>query len=297
MEPVFFPAGKASNILRGAFGPLFREAAEAAGRPHLFDRIFQPSADDVPDAANIPSGLEELPRPFVFRATHLDGRTLARGTEFHFDFNLFDNYLAAGAESPSEILAAAFARFADTGVGPLRAKAELVTFHEKPIQIDFSAPAEGQTAEAVLVHRPGQEPTLAIPDRLRNLRLRFLTPTELKSDGRTVNMPEFAVLIARIRDRVSTLRALYGPGPLPIDFAALAERAEGVRITRCAIDRVKVERKSSRTGQTHPIGGFLGEVEYEGNIAEFLPYLEAARWTGVGRHTVWGNGALAYAAS
>jgi hypothetical protein len=136
-----------------------------------------------------------------------------------------------------------------------------------------------------------------VPDRLRHLRVRFLTPTELKSDGRAVAMPEFPVLISRIRDRVSTLRALYGPGPLAIDFAALAERAEGIRITRCAIDRVKVERKSSRTGQSHGIGGFLGEVEYEGNIAEFLPYLEAARWTGVGRHTVWGNGALAFTAT
>jgi hypothetical protein len=28
-------------------------------------------------------------------------------------------------------------------------------------------------------------------------------------------------------------------------------------------------------------------------MAEFLPYLEAARWTGVGRQTVWGKGEIA----
>jgi len=296
---VFFPAGKASNILRGAFGLLFREAAEAAGRPHLYDRIFQPSADDI-GVDKMPSGLEELPRPFVFRATHLDARTLARATEFHFDFHLFDRNLSEAAESPTGILTAAFARLAETGVGPLRAKAELISVQEKPVQVNFAAPGASEAAvpaEPTLLRHAGLTAMSGVPDRLHHLRLRFLTPTELKSDGRIATSPDFPILLSRIRDRVSTLRALYGAGPLAIDFAALAERAEAIRITRCAIDRVKIERKSSRTGQTHPIGGFLGEVEYEGNVAEFIPYLEAARWTGVGRHTVWGNGALAYAAS
>ena len=30
------------------------------------------------------------------------------------------------------------------------------------------------------------------------------------------------------------------------------------------------------------------------DVAEFLPYLEIARWTGVGRQTVWGKGEIAY---
>ena len=34
----------------------------------------------------------------------------------------------------------------------------------------------------------------------------------------------------------------------------------------------------------------MGEVTYEGEIAEFMPYLRAARWVGVGRQTVWGKG-------
>ncbi len=33
-------------------------------------------------------------------------------------------------------------------------------------------------------------------------------------------------------------------------------------------------------------------AEYEGDLAEFLPYLEAAHWTGVGRHCTWGNGQI-----
>jgi hypothetical protein len=33
-------------------------------------------------------------------------------------------------------------------------------------------------------------------------------------------------------------------------------------------------------------------VEYAGELGEFLPWLRAARWTGVGRQTVWGKGDL-----
>jgi len=59
------------------------------------------------------------------------------------------------------------------------------------------------------------------------------------------------------------------------------------------LGQVSVERRSSRTGQRHSIGGLTGFVEYDGNLTEFLPYLEAGSWTGVGRHCTWGNGQIA----
>lgn len=64
-------------------------------------------------------------------------------------------------------------------------------------------------------------------------------------------------------------------------------------MTRCNIANVDIERRSTRTGQTHSIGGFIGEAEYEGDLREFLPFLKAAQWTGVGRQTVWGKGQIA----
>jgi hypothetical protein len=114
----------------------------------------------------------------------------------------------------------------------------------------------------------------------------------LKTAGGLVDRPEFGILACRIRDRVSSLRERYDDGPLDIDFRAFGERAALVRMTRCDVGQVDVSRRSSRTGQVHPIGGFVGEAEYEGDLAEFIPYLEAAAWTGVGRQTVWGKGAL-----
>ena len=120
------------------------------------------------------------------------------------------------------------------------------------------------------------------------IRVEFQTPTDLRTEG-----AGFGVLLARARDRVSTLRALYGAGPLEIDFRGLAERARAVTTLRGEFRRVAIQRRSSRTGQRHRIGGFVGFAEYEGDLTEFVPYLEAAHWTGVGRHCTWGNGEIA----
>jgi hypothetical protein len=122
------------------------------------------------------------------------------------------------------------------------------------------------------------------------LRVHFLTPTELKG----ADTPEFGVLLSRIRDRISTLRDLYGAGPLDIDFKAFGDRAGRISMTRCDLSPVAASRTSRGTGRTHSLGGFTGVCDYEGDLAEFVPYLEIARWTGVGRQTVWGKGEISY---
>ena len=127
------------------------------------------------------------------------------------------------------------------------------------------------------------------PERAASrVRVSFVTPTELKGGER----PEFGVLFARLRDRISTLRSLYQGGALEIDFKAMAKRAAAVKMTRCEIEKVEAERVSRNTGQRHSLGGFIGFAEYAGEIGEFLPYLEIGRYTGVGRQTVWGKGEI-----
>jgi hypothetical protein len=240
---VHFAAGMPANLARGVLGAsLYRTPA--------YSRIFAPRAESGP------SGLRDVPRPFVLRAAHLDGRTFGSGENFHIDAHLF----LRGDEAVEE-LKTAFTRWR---------LAELRVAAVWRVSIPLAAP----------------------PESAGRLRVRFLTPTELKSGEGIVERPEFAVLFARARDRVSTLRAAYGAGPLEADFAGMAARAARVRMTSCEIQHRCVERISKGTGQRHPLGGFTGQAGYDGEIGEFLPVLRAAVWTGVGRQTVWGNGSI-----
>jgi hypothetical protein len=292
LQSVYFPPGKSANILRGAFGIIFRRIActpdcgdaqvceLAACCPYA--RMFEPSA------LGGPSGFADLPRPFVFRATHLDGRTMGPDESFSFDLNLFD------LQSPAiAYLILAFGQLGQAGLGPGRGRAHLAEVS----QLDEQGRTITRIYDGTSFLLQQQIPPLELsldppPERVERIRVQFLTPTELKSGQQVAARPEFGVLAGRIRDRLSKLRELYDDGPLPINFRGFGERAAQIQMTRCSISRMDVERRSSRTGQVHPIGGFVGEAEYEGDLTEFVPYLRAAKWTGVGRQTVWGKGEL-----
>jgi hypothetical protein len=293
-ESLYFPPGKAGNILRGAMGVIFRRIACV---PDCRDARSCDLRQSCPYAkvflASSPSGLADWPRPFVFRARHLDGKTVEAGQAFHFDLHVF----TAEAEMLRHFILT-FAALAREGLGPRRGKAELLCVRRLSAE---GLPEESLYEQSVQTIAAGLEPVsldLTPPsfasssDAPTRIRVDFLSPTELKHEQRIANRPEFPVLFGRIRDRVSTLRRLYGPGPLDIDYQGSNARASTVRMTSCQLRRQETERRSTRTGQAHSIGGFIGTAEYEGDLAEFLPYLEVGRWVGVGRQSVWGKGEI-----
>ena len=270
IDGLFFPPGKSTNVLRGAFGTVLREAAT----PAEYERLFRPGTE----LGKSPSGLADWPRPFVFRASHLDGLAVPSNENFSVDVHLFDR----GAEAFPHFRSA-FGQWAVHGLGPGRGRAELVGADQLDLE-DHAKPAgDGPWSPTVVSLDPE-------PNPVARVRVGFLTPTELKTGGRVAEQPEFPVLFGRLRDRIGMLRSLYGAGPLAVDFRGMAERAALVRMMDCQLVWAHLERKSGRTGQVHPLGGFTGEAEYQGDLAEFLPWLRAARWVGVGRQTVWGKG-------
>lgn len=269
--PLRFPPGKAGNTARGAFGGILRKQiclprCNDAKTCDIRDacpyaRVFAPQA--APGAG--PSGLIDRPRPFVFRAAHLDGSTIRAGEKFHFDVHLFDV-----RDSALPNFVRAFEQLGQEGLGPSRGRADLMNVDQSHLVFDLASTVEPTT----------------------RARIRFVTPTELKNGREIADRPEFPILFGRLRDRISTLRALYGSGPLDIDFRAMGEAAAAVTMTRCELTHIDTERRSSRTAQRHPLGGFVGEAEYEGDLGPFVNYLKLGKWIGVGRQTVWGKGEI-----
>lgn len=255
-DAVRFAPRSRANMIRGACGIFLRKTAP----PEVYTRLFEPGRDLGP----APSGLSDWPRPFIFRTSGMEDLS-ASSRSFWFDLHLFDM-----RQPVLPYFETAFARWASSGIGPARTPARFVG----------AEPLENRLS---VVLDPDSSP-------VDEVTLRFVTPTELKAAGQLAPLPEFGILFARLRDRICTLRALYGPGPLELDFRGMGARAAAVRLVRTDLKWEKAQRTSSRTGQTHPLGGFTGEAEYCGDLREFLPWLRAARWVGVGRQTVWGKG-------
>lgn len=265
VDSVFFPPGKAGNVFRGALGLLL--PAEAGANPCVPER---PDSGSGGMPRGVPGGMKNPPRPFALRAAHLDGVLVAPAREFAVKVHFFD---LRGALIPA--FGEAMRALEQTGLGPRRPRVEFLgNGPGTEVELDLSAGAR-ETAVTV----------------------KFVTPTELKGIRPTPSEVPFGILFARARDRVSSLLSLYGDGlcrdeKRDIPFAAMGSRAATIRLVECKLEHREIMRQSTRTGQRHGIGGFTGSARYEGDLAEFLPYLRAAWWTGVGRHTVWGNGVL-----
>ncbi len=292
-DSIYFPPGKSGNVVRGAFGTTFKQIV-CMDRCHdsrtcetratcPYAKIFEPVA-----TTEGPSGLHDWPRPFVFRAAHLDGQTIEPGRTFQFDVHLFDL-----KDQAIVYFVLAFAQISKEGIGPRRGRADLVRVDQldsegKPTACLY----KGNTFLSTELGAPIELNLESAGEAASKVVVKFVTPTELKHGQLLATRPEFEVVFGRIRDRLSTLRALYGGGALDIDFKALGERAAQVTMTRSQLNFSDAERRSAKTGDRHPLGGFVGEVEYNGELGEFLPYLRAAKWIGVGRQTVWGKGVI-----
>jgi hypothetical protein len=303
--PLFLPAGKAGNVIRGALGSILRTIACDPACPGArtcglrndcaYARIFEPVASAGSPG---PSGLQDPPRPFVLRASHLDGASIPAGQTFSFDIHLF-----LTRNPPLQYFVLAFSQLAETGLGPSRGRVWLETVD---LLLDVTQDSQnlarifgnGRFAGAASLPEP-----LALPLQEESgppddaaespLRIRFRTPLELKQNGQIASRPEFGLLIARIAERLSNLSAMYGDGPLDWDWRGLVERSKAVQLVEMRIAAEdRTTRFSTKTRQTHSLGGIRGEALYRGAIREFIPMLRAAKYCGIGRHTVWGNGVL-----
>jgi hypothetical protein len=272
--------GNAANMVRGGLGYAFRklhcrpDCLEASQCPHqrqcLYAKLFEADL-----SKSTGSGFRDPPRPFVLRVAEpeaiADQQTgLLQMGRLQIRLHLF-------VRDPS--LIGAFGNGVKTmaAQGFAFGKLKVSEFAETPPRI-VTVPLD------------------ALESAPEQIRIDFLSPTELKHEGQLLTEPHFLPLLNRARDRILFLMTQYTPesagqdhGPLAVK---LAEAAAQVRLIDSSIERVSEKRTSTRTGQTHPLGGFVGTANYEGDFRLLLPWLLAAELSGVGRQTVWGKGAI-----
>jgi hypothetical protein len=76
---------------------------------------------------------------------------------------------------------------------------------------------------------------------------------------------------------------------------ALLRQAATVRVVERRLAWRELFRASGRHGRLLPMGGLVGEVVLEGDLAPLLPWLVWGTLVHVGKDAAMGNGALALA--
>ncbi len=287
------------NTLRGAFGSTFKrlvcptphECRETCRQKAIcpYAQIFEPSPPMDSDRLSLN---QDIPRPFVFRPPN-GVETMARpGDSLSFDLILIGKALEY-----FPYFLVTFRELGDQGIGLGRGRyriARVSLFNEDGNDVgevysghdNIVRPSPFRITYKDCCRLATEQPLT----QSRRVTIRFLTPTLLKADGRLVERPEFHHVIKRLRDRINALAHFYCDDTLDVNFKAFGERAEVVRTVTCKVRWEDRDRRSWKTGLSHDMGGFVGEVTYEGNLQEFLPLLILGQYTHVGKYAVWGNG-------
>jgi hypothetical protein len=296
-EPIHVSAYKGS-ALRGGFGTSFKRMVcfqpqvkhcnpcllrHNCPYPYLFESFPPPDAEVLSKNAYIA-------RPIVIEPPLNERTDYAPSEELAFSF-----VLVGRAQQYLAYLVVAFQELGRAGLGRGRGRFRVT-------RVEAAHPLRGATARVFQEEDPEtiRMPRLSvtvgeITQRAAGLNpehahLRFLTPTRLVHKGHMVDTPPFHVLVRRLLDRVSSLSYFHCGERWEIDFKGLIQQAKAVEIVECDTRWENVERYSGRQKARLSIGGFVGDVVYEGDLTPFRELLLLGSLIHVGKATVFGNG-------
>jgi CRISPR-associated endoribonuclease Cas6 len=290
LEPLILPPYKGST-LRGGFGAAFRrivcvirdkECSDCLLKGKcVYSYIFEtpPPADTT-----VMRKYEAAPHPFVIEPPFERKRVYRPGEDL-----LFGLVLIGRAIDYLPYFIYTFDELGKTGIGKGRGEFEL-----------SSVASEGKTVYDATRKTLSRVNALELPldgkvghgRKKTRLTLSFLTPTRISYSGSLTLDIEFHMIIRNLLRRISLLSYFHGSSSSlpPFDFKGTIEKAKAVDTVDKSLRWYDWERYSSRQEQRINMGGFVGEITFEGNFAPFVPLVKAGEVLHVGKGTAFGLG-------
>ena len=123
-----------------------------------------------------------------------------------------------------------------------------------------------------------------------SLSLRFITPTRIVRNEKLVDTPTFQDIFRTLLRRLSMLSYFHCGQELQADYKGLIELSGSIKAIASSLKWHDWERYSARQDERMSLGGFVGNVSFSGDLAEFMPYLAKGELVHVGKGTGFGLG-------
>ncbi len=291
LEPMLLPSYKGST-LRGGFGHAFRrvvcavrckECADCLLKEKcVYSYVFEtpPSAD-----TEIMRKYKAAPHPFVIEPPPEQRRDYRPDDEITFGLTLIGRAIDF---LPYFIYA--FDELGRIGLGKGKAKFEL-----KDVGCNGKIIYDSET-KTLRTFKAGILPLEADllnkkTDNSKLTTLRFLTPARIVYNGHLTLDLEFHILIRNLLRRLSLLYYFHCNGdPSEWDFGGIIKKAEGVKVSVRSLKWHEWERYSTRQNTRMKMGGFVGEITFDGAIEPFMDLIRAGEVLHVGKGTGFGLG-------
>lgn len=280
------------SALRGGFGHVFRRIAclgseGGSGECLLGERcVYHYIFETPPPAGSVVLGkIPTAPHPFILEPPLETKRFYEPGEQLVFRLVLIGkaiDYLA--------YFIYAFDELGRVGLGRGKGRYTLETVASLDANgTAFPLYGNGRKALQGTVH-PLTVADLPLPIVSPFLTIRFLTPTRLKFADHLSDECEFHVLMRSLLRRTAMLNYFHCGGSFPTEQRELVDQARAVRRVESQIRWVDWERFSNRQQARMLLGGIVGRVTFQGEYAQFLPYLVVGTYTHVGKAATFGLG-------
>jgi CRISPR-associated endoribonuclease Cas6 len=285
------------STLRGGFGQAFRRIICVCRGKECSDCLLKQQCiyswvfeTPVPDDAKIMRKYPTAPHPFVIDPPGGEQKFYGKDEEFNFGLILIGkaiDYL------PYFIYT--FEELGRIGIGRGKGKYQLMEVTEdNPGQDEkhhTKVVYRGDDKKLAGINGPQKWSNIIDPPAQSRICLSFLTPARIRYNGFLTNDPEFHVLFRNILRRISLLSYFHCRQRLDDSgFKNLIEQAKKVKKIKSALCWKDWERYSSRQDTRMKMGGFVGEVIYEGDLEPFWPYIKLGEYIHVGKGSSFGLG-------
>ena len=125
---------------------------------------------------------------------------------------------------------------------------------------------------------------------ITQVRLSFLTPTAIKSNGVFLQDISFLPFIQNLIGRISMLANFHCDSSLEMDFLSILHRAKTIGVENNSLSWKNWLRYSGKQKRRMNWGGLVGELDFVGELSEFLPYLRLGEYVHVGKSATFGLG-------
>lgn len=291
-EAAQLPPYKGST-LRGAFGHAFRRVAcpFRACPPCLLPKtcpytyVFETPPRD---GGGLFGKNAAVPHPFILELP-MDGQTdFKPGDQMTFGL-----ILVGRAIDFTPYFAVALREMGRAGLGRGRARWRLGRIEDRAPgreRLFYDGASDDERLLASPTVQRGMDRTADLLAGTRQVTLRFETPTRLRFGGHLTDKPEFHVLMRNLLRRISALAAYHCDFTLDLDYRDLIRSAGAVATRSAAFRWSDWERYSARQDTRMSLGGFVGTVTFEGDLAPFRPWLRLGEIVHVGKATSFGLG-------
>ena len=281
------------STLRGAFGMallrsccvLRRQKCETC--PLRGSCVYSYVFDTPVNTGENNKRYSNAPHPFVFHLNLEQDQEIQPGGTFFFEMTVIGKAIK---HLPYIVLA--FHRMGRIGIGKGRGKFDIedvktVGPDGKELEVVCTQAEYCSPSATLSLNRAYQE---AVKMNTRKLELSFLTPTRLTHQGKLCRELVFSVLVRNLAMRLLNLQRFHGKPDSDLPVSEMAAAAETIRTVRENITWHDWQRYSHRQKKRMTLGGMVGKVEFEGEMAPFLPLLILGSWINLGKGTSFGLG-------